>query len=335
MFIAPLLWGLLHLSATSQIQPRPITASATAQGDGSSSHLLVVGSSKVEVTIHLAQADLTVDDVLAWVQRSAQSVAVYYGQFPVSHARVIVTQSSDGNTSIHGTTWGNIQGVQGLTRMRLGKRVAKSNLDNDWTMTHELVHTALTSLPDENHWLEEGLATYVEPIARAQAGQLPASEVWKEMFDNLHQGEPAAGDRGLDQTHTWGRTYWGGALFSLVADVEIRTATANHKSLQDALRAIVNAGATIDTERPLIAVLRIGDQATGTTVLENLYDSWKDKPVTVDLDHIWSELGVQRGLHGIAFDDNAPLAHIRRSITHPIQVSGTPINSSWQVSTGR
>jgi predicted metalloprotease with PDZ domain len=120
-----------------------------------------------------------------------------------------------------------------------------------------------------------------------------------------------------------GTYYWGGALFSLVADVEIRKATANHKSLQDALRAIVGAGATIDTERPLSTVLRIGDQATGTTVLEDLYAGWKDKPVTVDLDHLWSELGVQQGPHGIKFDDNAPLASIRRSMTEPSLASGT------------
>jgi predicted metalloprotease with PDZ domain len=188
-------------------------------------------------------------------------------------------------------------------------------------MTHELVHMALTSLPDENHWLEEGLATYVEPLARAQAGQLSVEEVWKEMQEGMPKGEPAPGDRGLDQTHTWGRTYRGGALFSLVADVEIRKATADHKSLQDALRAIVEAGATIDTERPLSTVLRIGDQATGTTVLEDLYAGWKHKPVTVDLDHLWSELGVQEGPHGITFDDNAPLANICRSMTQASRAS--------------
>jgi len=286
------------------------------------SHLLAVGGSQIEVTVHLAQSGLTVDDVLSWVQRSAEAVAGYYGQFPVSHARVIVTQSDDGGASIHGTTWGGVQGVQGLSRMRLGKHVTKSDLDHDWTMTHELVHMALTSLPDENHWLEEGLATYIEPIARAQAGQLSAAEVWKETLSGMHNGEPVAGDRGLDQTHTWGRTYWGGALFSLVADVEIRKATANRKSLQDALRAIVKAGATIDTERPLVEILRIGDQATGTTVLENLYASWKDKPVSVGLDALWSELGVRRGANGMTFDDSAPLASIRRSITQPLSASG-------------
>jgi len=323
MFMIPLVLGLLNTSASPQIQPTPIVFAAAAQGDWRSTHLLALGGAQIEVDVHLAPSDLAVEDVVAWVQRSAQAVTSYYGRFPVSHARVIVTQSSDGGQSIHGTTWGDIEGVQGLTRMRLGKSATKSDLTTDWTMTHELVHMALTSLPDENHWLEEGLATYVEPLARAQAGQLSVAEVWKEMLDGMQKGEPAFGDRGLDQTHTWGRTYWGGALFSLMADVEIRKATANHKSLKDALRAIMGAGATIDTERPLSMVLRIGDQATGTTVLEDLYAGWKDKPVTVDLDRLWSELGVQQGPHGITFDDNAPLANVRRSMTEPSLASGT------------
>jgi hypothetical protein len=40
-------------------------------------------------------------------------------------------------------------------------------------------------------------------------------------------------------------------MFCLVADVEIRRATGNRKGLQDALRAIVAAGATINTDSAL------------------------------------------------------------------------------------
>ena len=104
-------------------------------------------------------------------------------------------------------------------------------------------------------------------------------------------------------------------MFCLVADVKIRQATGNRKSLQDALRAIVAAGATIDTELPLSHVLQVGDQATGTSVLENLYESWKDTPVTVDLNQLWSELGVSDSPQGIKFDSSAPLARIRSSMT--------------------
>ena len=125
------------------------------------------------------------------------------------------------------------------------------------------------------------------------------------------------GDKGLDQTHTWGRTYWGGAMFCLVADVQIRKATGNRKGLQDALQAIVAAQGTIDTEWPVQRVIETGDDATGTTVLVDLYRKWKDAPVAVDLDQLWRQLGVRAGSRGIELDANAPLASIRRAMTSP------------------
>ena len=102
-------------------------------------------------------------------------------------------------------------------------------LADDWMMTHELVHMAFPSLPDDQHWMEEGLATYIEPLARVMTGELKARQVWRDMVRDMPKGEPAEGDEGLDHTHTWGRTYWGGALFCLVADVEIRAKTGNQK----------------------------------------------------------------------------------------------------------
>jgi hypothetical protein len=47
---------------------------------------------------------------------------------------------------------------------------------------------ARSSLPDESHWLEEGIATYVEPIARAQANQLPVEQVWAGMVRGMPKG---------------------------------------------------------------------------------------------------------------------------------------------------
>ncbi len=114
-------------------------------------------------------------------------------------------------------------------------------------------------------------------------GELNARQVWRDMVRDMPKGEPAEGDQGLDHTHTWGRTYWGGAMFCLVADVEIRRQTGNRKGLQDALRAMVAQGGTIDHEWPLDKALAIGDQATGTHVLTEQYAKWKDAPVTVDL----------------------------------------------------
>ena len=104
-------------------------------------------------------------------------------------------------------------------------------------------------------------------------------------------------------------------MFCLVAGVEIRRATGNRKGLQDALRAIVAAGATINTDSALPPILHIGDQATGTTVLSDLYQRWKDTPVNVNLDQLWGDLGGRPGLNGIHVGDDEPLAQVRRAIT--------------------
>ena len=284
-----------------------------------SEQTLMVGGAQIEVELRLGNHSLGRTDVLDWVRKATDAVTVYYGTFPVQHARIIVIQTGEDDDSIHGTSWGNVAGVQALSRMRLGREVTRANLDADWTMTHELVHMALSSLPDESHWLEEGLATYVEPIARAQAGQVSISKIWGDMVAGMPLGEPEAGGRGLDHTHTWGRTYWGGAMFCLTADIRIRQATHNQKGLEDALRAITVQHATIDTEWPLRRVLEIGDQATGTTVMSDLYQEWKDKPVSVDLGQLWRQLGIISTAHGVEFNSDAPLAHIREAITRPVE----------------
>jgi hypothetical protein len=77
------------------------------------------------------------------------------------------------------------------------------------------------------------------------------------------------------------------------------------------------AQGTIDTEWPVQRVLETGDDATGTTVLVDLYRKWKDAPVAVDLDQLLRQLGVRAGSRGIELDASAPLASIRRAMTSP------------------
>jgi hypothetical protein len=184
-------------------------------------------------------------------------------------------------------------------------------------MTHEMVHLALSSVEEEHHWLEEGLATYVEPIARVRAGELTAKQVWGDMVEGMPEGQPAPGDRGIDHTPTWGRTYLGGAMFCLLADVEIRKVTHNKMGLENALRGIVAAGGTIDTEWGLAKVLATGDAAIGIPVLQPLYDRMKADASPVDLDALWRQLGVEVRGGSVSFDDSAPLADVRKAIMSP------------------
>jgi hypothetical protein len=130
-------------------------------------------------------------------------------------------------------------------------------------------------------------------------------------------GLPKPGEGGMDETKSWGRTYWGGALFCLKADIAIRRETHNRFGLEQALRAIDAKTGGYASERPIDEVLLIGDQATGTKVLESEYAASKAAPMMTDLDALWRDLGVPEDPLHQPFDDHAPLAAVRIAITAP------------------
>jgi hypothetical protein len=272
---------------------------------------LEIGGGRIDVIFSAAAAEPFRNLVLGWVTSSAHAVTVYYEQFPVSHLQIRVRLFEG-----RGIRGGQTKGWNGpAITIAVGRASSASDFTEDWVLTHEMVHLAFPSVPEEHHWIEEGSATYVEPIARARAGDLSPEKVWGDLVDGLPKGLPQAGDRGLDFTPTWGRTYWGGALFCLLADIEIRKRTGNKKGLEDALRAILKAGGTIESDWPLVRTLEIGDRGTGVPVLRALYDKMRAAPAPVDLSALWKELGVERRSGKIAFNDGAPLAAIRKAIT--------------------
>jgi hypothetical protein len=170
------------------------------------SQTLTIGSAALQVDFAAGDLDLPPAKILPWIQRAAQAVTVYYGRFPVPRVRILIVPTPERAGVLQGTTWGDMRGFPSFTRIRLGQHTTEKDLLEDWTMTHELVHSAFPGLPDDQHWMEEGLATYIEPIARVQAGELSAKQVWRDMMEGMPKGEPAPGDQGMDRTHTWGRT---------------------------------------------------------------------------------------------------------------------------------
>jgi hypothetical protein len=250
------------------------------------------------------------EPLLGWVRRSAQIVAGYYDRFPVRSATVrVVAESGDGVRG--GKTFANPDAV---IRVQLGRDVTDAQLMADWVLVHEMTHLALPDTGEEHAWLSEGLATYVEGVARVQAGNRSEADVWAEELRQMPRGLPLPGDRGLDHTHTWGRTYWGGAMFCLLADVDIRRRTQLRFGLQDALRAVLRESGGLAADWPIERVLRTGDAAVGTKTLEDLYAQMKDTPVTPDLMALWRQLGVVPDGAGVRLDNDAPLADVRRAI---------------------
>jgi hypothetical protein len=278
------------------------------------------GTLKAEVVSSVGLEPLGAADVKQWVSTAVDAITSYYGRPFTDRVLVIVMPGSPGSPT-RGVTLGDA-GPAVLIRAAPGLTAAGTR--DDWVMTHELLHVSLPSLGREHAWLSEGIATYVEPIVRARAGLVTPEKFWGDLAEGLPQGEPAAGDEGLEHTHTWGRTYWGGALFCLVADLAIRQLSHDKLSFDDALRAIVASGADVETHWSIEQFIAAGDRAWGCRVglgyefsckLSEIYRDLALAPGKVDLVSLWQRLGVRVEAGKVTFDDRAPLADIRRAIT--------------------
>ena len=317
--------GALLIATVSSQNPSGEHRGPPWRSPVASSQTFTIAGSTLQVDFAPGSLDLPTPQIMQWVKNAATAVATYYGRFPVPRDRILIVPIEDRHGVLQGTSWGDVGGFPAFTRMRLGQHTTVDELTDDWTMTHELVHGAFPSQEDNHHWIEEGIAVYVEPVARVQAGFLQPERIWSDMVRDMPKGDPQPGDQGLDKTQTWGRTYWGGAQFCLLADVTIREHTHNRKGLQDALGAIVAAGGTIDQDWPIRKAFQAGDAGTGTHVLEDQYNRMANAPVPVDLDGLWKKLGIIRTATGIRFDDSAPEAAIRIAITKtPVSGRITP-----------
>jgi hypothetical protein len=272
---------------------------------------LTVGGGEIDVRFAAGRLAVRREAISKWISDAAQAVNCYYGRFPVSRTGIEIRPVSSRSGVLNGVTFGDPV----HTSMEIGELTNEAILDSDWTMTHELVHLAFPNVPESHHWIEEGIATYVEPIARAQAGKVSVEKVWSDMLHDMPKGEPGPSSRGLDQTNSWANTYWAGALFCLFADVEFRERTGNRLGLQDALRGILNAGGNITADWPIEKAFRAGDAAAGVPVLSELYARLKDKPVWMDLPAVWRRLGISEAGGIFALLPDAELSAIRRAIT--------------------
>jgi hypothetical protein len=312
----------LGLSFVSGLLPSPDGARSTyeadtaalAEGPYSSFGAYYTLSTREEgMLIAIAPGERVASDseLDAWARDAGRAVAAFYGRFPVERV-VVIIRPVDGARIRDAESSG---GGGAAIVVDLGRDVSPRDLRTDWKLTHELAHTALPNLSREHHWLEEGLAVYVEQVARARAGLWSAEDAWKEFAHGLPQGVRSRSP--LDSTSDWGSTYWGGALFCLLADIRIRERTHGAHTLDDGLRAIVASGGNIMTQWPIERVLRTADAATGTAVLAELYREMGRSPRRVDVALLLADLGVAIEGDRVIFHDDAPHAAIRRAITLP------------------
>jgi hypothetical protein len=275
---------------------------------GWKTHAIALGAGLLLLAIDPSPRAISEEAVVAWVTATAAPVASFFGGFP--GRSLLVVHSARGDT-LDGRTLG--AGGASMV-LELGKDVTPDAAHETWVLTHEMVHLALPSIGRPYRWIEEGLATYLEPLIRARAGQLSEQAVWEEWLREMPQGQPGPADEGLDATPTWARTYWGGAIFCLAADVEIRRRTVGTRSLATAMGTIARESGGVGTRWTLDRFLGAGDAATGVPVLRELYAKLGQAPGRIDLDGLFGQLGLAAHAGKVVVEEGAPLSWIRRAM---------------------
>ena len=272
-----------------------------------------VAGERLQIATLPGALDLPDAAIDAWIEGSARVVHDYHGRAPVPSALVILVPTR-GSGIGYGRTLGN-GGASVI--LPLGQHSTAAELASGWELTHELLHTGFPLLDRDHAWLAEGLATYVEPLLRARRGIISPEAALAHLYRRMPFGLDAKGGAGLDGSTSWGRIYWGGAIFCLLADVAIRARTEGKRSLDDALRAVVAEGGNVSARWPMNRVIAVADAATGVPVLAELYAAHGLRGEVMDLAATWRSLGVSPDGLAVRFDDSAPRAWIRRALVTP------------------
>ena len=251
-------------------------------------------------------------DVTTWVSEATSLIEGFYGRFPVDATVFLVPLP--GGTELQ---FGSVLALSGASVVILaGEGLPLAKTHEEWVLVHELFHLGTPTFWGEGRWLEEGLATYYEPVLRARAGWISEADLWAHFAEQMPRGvrDPESAPS-MEDRRDIDSTYWGGALFVLLADVRIRARTAGVHSFDDVLRAVLARGGDVTHVWKVADVLRVGDEVTGTRVLAELYRGFVLGGEAVDLEAELAALGVVRGPKGAVLREDRPRSNLRRAIT--------------------
>lgn len=290
------------------------TATYSVFGAFRQSALELPGHDGAAARLRIAVLDGHVDpsDALlrAWIARSARSVSAFFHGFPVDDALVAVVPVPGDAT----VGWGALLPENGCgIALNVGEHVTERVLDTDWILVHELFHVGVPSFIGEGKWLDEGLATYYEPIIRARSGKLRELDVWTEFARGMPQASAALRE-GLENSRDGNARYWGGAAVVLLADLEARRRSDGARGLEEGLRHVLDRGGDARRIWKLARVYATVDEALGAPILTELGSRYAIHGASVDFARLFGELGVIVNGSAITLSDRAPLAALRRNI---------------------
>jgi hypothetical protein len=266
----------------------------------------LAGDAELTLALPPDASQIARERLIAWVSAAAESNRRFWGRSPAKRGLVILVPSSRG-----GVPFGRVLSLGGaVVTVLVGRQATAQDLYDDWVLTHELLHLGTPLMRDTGAWLNEGIATFYEPVLRARAGWKPEDDVWREWISQMPRGMPAMTGMGLENAGRGG-IYWGGALFVLMAEIESLQASGGKIGFSDCLRTVLAEGADVTVKWPTMKLLDRCDALLGKTVIAPLAKQHIERGSAMDLDRLWRRLGVSVTGGEVHYDDAAELAWMR------------------------
>ncbi len=262
-------------------------------------------------------------EINRWLVDIAQSVQNYLGDFPSQQTQIILISKSGKKRGP--VPWGDVSRGNGLGLLFV---IAPSyNIEEfyaDWTASHEFSHLLLPKIHYDDIWLSEGLASYLQNVIMAQAGQFSKEEAWLRIYKGFERGKKGA-DKikneplSLTSSHRKGggrsgrtmRIYWSGALYFLKADIALRQQSGGKVGLKDVLLKLRNCCLKYSKTWSGATLSKKLDSLSNSKIFSSLYQEFSNGTQFPEYQSTYKQLG-------ISFSDKNELSFKKNSLAHKI-----------------
>ncbi|MFC3193148.1 hypothetical protein ACFODZ_02725 [Marinicella sediminis] len=312
-------WQLLQRSALNtryRMKPTPTYSRGFLAIGKLSLRTVYLGSSRLRLAV-MSTNPMAPERLEQWVRTMAGTVALTGGSFPLPDIQVLIIDMPGSSEPV---PWGQVNraGGQGVLFV-VNTEFGDDQLYADWTAAHEFSHL-LTPYTPNDRWLSEGFASYHQNITRLRSGLLDERTAWKKLLAGFRRGQKAAEKTDASVLKHAGRRhsmqmYWGGAVIALKAEVALQQATGGRMNLTLALRGLQECCLNTGQSWSAAAMFTELDRISGTQVFSTLYEEEVKRQRFPEFTSLLEQLGVVQTRWGsLRFEEQAPLAHIRKRI---------------------
>lgn len=213
-------------------------------------------------------------EIVDWLTEAASAVAGLYGHFPIDNVQIIVVESGKSREAV---PWAEVQraGNPSIHYFVDASRPI-NEFKADWTGVHELSHLLIPRVDYNDRWISEGLATYYQNVAKAQAGLLSTKQAWQKLQSGFAKGRRGMRTNLRDSTSTK-HVYWGGTAIFLLADLKLQ-ALPTPQSLDQVLAKLYQCCLPSNELWSAVRFMQTLDELSDTTIFSELLSEQAKAP---------------------------------------------------------